>query len=302
MHNGLPIGDFSRATHLSVKTLRYYHRVGLLEPADVDPDTGYRRYTTAQIPAAQIIRRFRDLDMPVDEVRKVLAAPDIDTRNELIAAHLNRLEQGLTRTQNAVASLRDLLDHPAGAEPANIGRRRVPATPAAAISDLVDQADLASWFPGAFGELYATLDAQHLAADGPGGGIFATDLFAHDRGQATLFVPCRAPVRPVGRVTPQTVPAIELATIVHHGPDSGIDRAYGALASYVTRHALAVDGPIREYYLTDRRSTADEAEWRTEIGWPIFHTGPGPSGGSGNQAGLQWQTYRTGSGPVHREP
>ncbi len=46
MHNGLPIGDFSRATHLSVKTLRYYHRVGLLEPAEVDPDTGYRRYTT----------------------------------------------------------------------------------------------------------------------------------------------------------------------------------------------------------------------------------------------------------------
>jgi DNA-binding transcriptional MerR regulator/effector-binding domain-containing protein len=278
MHNGLPIGDFSRATHLSVKTLRYYHRVGLLEPADVDPHTGYRRYTTDQIPAAQIIRRFRDLDMPVDEVRQVLAAPDIDARNQLIAAHLSRLEEGLTRTQDAVASLRDLLEHPAGAEPASIGRRRVPATPAAAISDVVDQADLASWFPGAFGELYATLDAQHLAPDGPGGGIFGTDLFARDRGQATLFVPCHTPVRPVGRVTPLTVPAIELATIVHHGPHTGIDRAYGALASYVTQHALAVDGPIREYYLTDRRAAADEAQWRTEIGWPIFHTGPGPDG------------------------
>jgi DNA-binding transcriptional MerR regulator len=279
MHNGLPIGDFSRATHLSVKTLRYYHRVGLLEPADVDAHTGYRRYTTDQIPAAQIIRRFRDLDMPVDEVRKVLAAPDIDTRNELIAAHLNRLEDGLSRTRSAVASLRDLLEQPAGTEPASIGRRRVPATPAAAISDVVDEADLASWFPGAFGELYATLDAQNLAAGGPGGGIFATDLFAHDRGQATLFVPCRTPVRPVGRVTLLTVPAVELATIVHHGPHTGIDRAYGALASYVTQHALAVDGPIREYYLTDRRGTADEAQWRTEIGWPIFHTGPGPDDG-----------------------
>jgi DNA-binding transcriptional MerR regulator/effector-binding domain-containing protein len=276
MHNGLPIGDFSRATHLSVKTLRYYHRVGLLEPADVDPHTGYRRYTTDQIPAAQIIRRFRDLDMPVDEVRKVLAAPDIDTRNELIAAHLSRLEEGLSRTRSAVASLRDLLEHPAGTEPAHIGRRRVPATPAAAISSVVDQADLHDWFLGAFGELYATLDAQQLAADGPGGGIFATELFAHDQGQATLFVPGRTPVRPVGRVVPLTVPAAELATIVHHGPHTGIDRAYGALASYVTQHALAVDGPIREYYLTDRRAVADEGQWRTEIGWPIFHTGPGP--------------------------
>jgi DNA-binding transcriptional MerR regulator len=278
MRNGLPIGDFSRATHLSVKTLRYYHRVGLLEPADVDPDTGYRRYTTAQIPVAQIIRRFRDLDMPVDEIRQVLDAPDISRRNELIAAHLSRLEEGLARTQSAVASLRDLLEQPSPAEPADIGRRRVPATPAAAISDVVDMADIGSWFQGALGELYATLDAQQLPADGPSGGIYATELFAHDQGQATVFVPCGTPVRPVGRVLPLTVPAIELATIVHHGPHTDMDRSYGTLASYVTQHALAVDGPIREYYLTGRRDTADPAQWRTEIGWPIFHTGPDPSG------------------------
>ena len=37
MASSLPIGDFSRATHMSIKTLRHYHRVGLLEPADVDP-------------------------------------------------------------------------------------------------------------------------------------------------------------------------------------------------------------------------------------------------------------------------
>jgi DNA-binding transcriptional MerR regulator len=276
MRNGLPIGDFSRATHLSVKTLRYYHRVGLLEPADVDPDTGYRRYTTAQIPVAQIIRRFRDLDMPVDEVRRVLAAPDIDTRNGLIAVHLSRLEAGLARTQGAVASLRDLLEHPSPAEPADIGRRRVPVTPAAAISDVVEMADIGSWFQGALGELYATLDAQQLSADGPSGGIYAAELFAHDQGQATVFVPCGTPVRPVGRVLPLTVPAVELATIIHNGPHTDMDRSYGALASYVTQHALAVDGPIREYYLTGRRDTADPAQWRTEIGWPIFHTGPDP--------------------------
>ena len=35
MASSLPIGDFSRATHMSIKTLRHYHRVGLLEPADV---------------------------------------------------------------------------------------------------------------------------------------------------------------------------------------------------------------------------------------------------------------------------
>jgi DNA-binding transcriptional MerR regulator len=39
------VGDFSRATHLSVKTLRHYHQVGLLEPVAVNPDTDYRYYS-----------------------------------------------------------------------------------------------------------------------------------------------------------------------------------------------------------------------------------------------------------------
>lgn len=94
----LPIGDFSRATHMSIKTLRYYHRVGLLEPADVDRFTGHRRYATDQIPAAQVIRRFRDLDMPIEDIRGVLATPDVAARNELITAHLSRLEENLART------------------------------------------------------------------------------------------------------------------------------------------------------------------------------------------------------------
>jgi DNA-binding transcriptional MerR regulator len=64
-----------RITQLSVKTLRYYHQVGLLEPAQVNPDTGYRYYTVAQIPTVQVIRRPRDLEMPVADVKAVLAAP-----------------------------------------------------------------------------------------------------------------------------------------------------------------------------------------------------------------------------------
>src|SRR5271163_5358765 len=109
MPAALTIGNFSCATHLSVKTLRHYHRVGLLVPADVDVDTGYRRYGTDQIPSAQVIRRFRDLDMPLEQIGAVLQAPDLDSRNAIIADHLAHLEQGLLQTQEAVASLRGLL-------------------------------------------------------------------------------------------------------------------------------------------------------------------------------------------------
>jgi hypothetical protein len=45
----LRIGDFSRASSLSVKALRAYHEAGLLVPADVDPRSGYRSYSVAQL-------------------------------------------------------------------------------------------------------------------------------------------------------------------------------------------------------------------------------------------------------------
>jgi DNA-binding transcriptional MerR regulator len=267
----LSIGDFSRATHLSIKTLRHYHRLELLAPADVDPDTGYRRYTTEQIPQAQVIRRFRDLDMPLEQIRAVLVAPDLRARNDLIAAHLTRLEHDLARTTDAVASLRDLLADPAHLAP--VRHRRVAATPAATITSVVSAAELLPWFLGALGELYATLEASGASPAGPAGGSYATELFADEKGEATVFVPTATEVPLIGRVSPRVIPATELAVILHQGSHDDVDRSYGALATYVTEHALQVDGPIREYYLVGRRDTSDAAAWQTEIGWPIFSTG-----------------------------
>jgi DNA-binding transcriptional MerR regulator/effector-binding domain-containing protein len=266
----LTIGDFSKATFLSVKTLRHYHRVGLLEPAEVDETTGYRHYSTDQIPTAQVIRRFRDLDMPLDGIRAVIQAPDQSTRGQLIAAHLSRLEQDLAETQRAVAALRDLIEHPS--PPAAIDHRRVPATAAAAVTSTVDVGDLLAWYHGAIGEIDATLSAQGITSTSSPGGIYANELFFEERGEATVFVPAAREVRPVGRVRYVLVPETELAVITHSGSHADIDRSYGALATYVSEHALAVEGPVREYYPVGRRETSDEHAWRTDIGWPIFDT------------------------------
>ena len=135
MASSLAIGDFSRATHLSVKTLRHYHRLGLLIPAEIDQYSSYRRYTTEQIPTAQVVRRFRDSDMPLEQIGAVLQAPDVHARNELIAAHLARLEQDLLETQEAVSSLRHMLRGPSPATP--MEHRSEPALQTAAISETV---------------------------------------------------------------------------------------------------------------------------------------------------------------------
>jgi DNA-binding transcriptional MerR regulator len=271
MPTSLAIGEFSRATHLSVKTLRYYHRLGLLIPAEIDPDSSYRRYTTEQIPTAQVIRRFRDLEMPLDQIGAVLQAPDVESRNELISAHLARLEQNLLETQEAVASLRDMLQGSSPATP--LEHRSDPALQTAAISETVSLDVLAPWFQGALGELTATLAAQGVTTTGPPGAVVANDFFSEEQGAITLFCPLAETIRPIGRVERLSLPPVELATIVHAGSHSDIDRAYGALATHVSERALGVDGPIRERYLVGRLDTDDETAWRTEIGWPIFHTG-----------------------------
>src|SRR5215813_13275289 len=159
----------------------------ILEPAEVDPDTGYRHYGVEQLPTAQIIQRFRDLGMPIEEVKAVLAAPDLATRNALIATYLGRLEGELAQTRQAVQSLRNLLE-PAHA-PLAVEHRTLPATPAVGIQEVVDRNDLVVWLHGALGELYATIAVQGLQPSGPSGGLFASDVFHYERGEVTIFVP-----------------------------------------------------------------------------------------------------------------
>ena len=153
----------------------------------------------------------------------------------------------LAQTRAAVESLRNLLQPPQGAPV--IEHRSVPAVQAAGITAVVGQPDLLAWWQGALGELHATVRAQGLHATGQGGGMYASELFQHERGEATVFIPVEGGVRAIGRVTPVTVPAAELAVIGHHGSLSDADLSYATLGSYATRHEISIDGPLREYYL-----------------------------------------------------
>jgi bifunctional DNase/RNase/DNA-binding transcriptional MerR regulator len=91
------IGTFSRRAGIPVSHLRHYHELGLLEPAYVDPESGYRYYTIAQGESAEVIRLLRSVDMPVWDIQRVLADPSEATVGEVLAAHRVRLEERLTQ-------------------------------------------------------------------------------------------------------------------------------------------------------------------------------------------------------------
>jgi DNA-binding transcriptional MerR regulator len=109
-----PIGRFARLSGLSPKALRLYDEQGLLRPAAVDPDTGYRLYGPEQLERAAAIRRLRRIELPLAEIAVLLAEDDPTRRHELLAAHRRRLAVRGAEIQIALQRLEPLLS---GKEP-----------------------------------------------------------------------------------------------------------------------------------------------------------------------------------------
>ena len=106
----LSIGQFSRLVGLSIGTLRHYADVGVLVPAEVDPSTGYRRYRRAQVADGRTAALLRDLELPLDEVREVLAQDEPAARRLLLLRHRDRVSARVTRLHRVLHQLTHLVD------------------------------------------------------------------------------------------------------------------------------------------------------------------------------------------------
>ena len=266
----MSIGDFSRATKLSAKTLRFYHQAGLLLPARVEPSNGYRFYEAEQISDAQVIRNFRAMEMPLDLIRDILATPSNPDRAQLIEGHLAQMELRLEATRSAVASLRRMLD-PAKI-PFDVQLRSVPPIHAVVIRETIDLSELGSWYTHAMEELDSLAATSGVRPAGPRGGLWDTELFLDEHGGAAVFVPTHSLETALpGRARAELLPGIDLAVATHRGTDDKVLEVYGALGRYVARHGISTEGPLRETYLHGRPGGSQETV--TEIGWPIRTAG-----------------------------
>ncbi len=91
----MTVGRLARRSGLTAKALRHYDRVGLLSPSAVDPATGYRYYAPEQVEQARLIGVLRAVDLPLEQIRAVLA--DRSALADLLAAHRRRLRSRLDR-------------------------------------------------------------------------------------------------------------------------------------------------------------------------------------------------------------
>ena len=106
----MPIGRFSRLTGLGVKALRNYDELGLLVPAAVDDETGYRFYSTEQVDRAEAIRLLRRLDMALEEIRSTLAAEDPAALRASLVSHQRRMASRDAELRASLGRLQRLID------------------------------------------------------------------------------------------------------------------------------------------------------------------------------------------------
>ena len=106
----LPIGRFSRLTGLTVKALRHYDELGLLRPAAVDDDTGYRYYGTEQVAVAETIATLRRLELPLDDIATLLATDDPATVRRVLVDHRRRTMLRAAELNVVLQRLQPLID------------------------------------------------------------------------------------------------------------------------------------------------------------------------------------------------
>jgi DNA-binding transcriptional MerR regulator len=280
----MTIGTFSRASSLSIKALRAYHEAGILVPARVDPASGYRSYTVDQLADAAVIVRLRALDVPLEQVGRVLRARDPELTRAILAEHHIRMSERLVATERIVAELQ------AGTAPTT--HTPVHVTDEAAMHTLrmrrtVTDDELWPWVTSAHERIVDHLVGLGATPAGPASALYLPEIPDDGIEEVEAFVPIREPFELVGAdpdIALGEVPAARVAVLVHAGGYDTIADTYRLLGAWVARHASPSGERIRERYLVgpppSPRGALDEElarpeQYRTEIAWPIASSDAG---------------------------
>jgi effector-binding domain-containing protein len=267
VRNLLPIGRFSEVCRLSIPALRHYDELGLLPPAAVDPDTGYRYYSMSQAADADRIRTLRVLEMPLPEIRAILAGDPARTRT-LLVGHRRRLQEEAERQRYALA----LLDSMLSEEPPmtyEVHLREIQPQTAASVSGRAAWADLGTFVRQALMEVFGLAGQQGVRVAGPAFAIYHSADATEADVDLEVGIPVDEPIEPAGRVAATTIPGGLIATAVHCGAYRDVGPAYQALGEWVQEHGHETAGPPREVYLVGPDQVSDPGALRTEIVWPI---------------------------------
>ncbi len=241
------IGEFSKITGLTVKTLRFYHEQGLLTPTSVDEETGYRYYDRSKIETARIITHLRSLDLSLDEISTILRSTgdDADLR-EIMERQKSLLETKIQRYREIVRSLNQFLSEEEEA------RKLMSQSPFQIEEKVADPI------------LVAGIRMKGRYADcGPVFARIGRRLGRHISGKPLLlhydteyheedadFEPCMPvrTVKPVDGISIRQLPGGRCVSLLHNGPYDRLGQSYAKVLDYVRAKGYEVAVPTREIY------------------------------------------------------
>ncbi len=262
----LRIGEFSRLSQTSVKTLRHYDALGLLRPAHVDGHTGYRYYVAEQIVELGRILHLRTLGFSLHQIREVIRGDSGRLRGMLLEQRreiLRRVRDEHVRLAGVDGWLHRL-GRDEGAASHTVTLKRVGPQPIASI-----RASIARYSDAVepFEEL-----GRHARHDGAAAGPPAA--MWHTCGEGGRPIDCEAylPLRErrAGnrRVRIYELPPMILASVVHRGDSTACAGAYATARSWIASQGYEISGPTRELYWRGGLD-GDRASDLTEIQYPI---------------------------------
>jgi effector-binding domain-containing protein len=264
------IGEFSKLSRVPVKTLRFYHQIGLLEPARIDDFTGYRYYTAVQLTRLNHILALKDLgfsleqigqmvddDLTTEQIRGLMRMKQVELVQQIETeqARLTRLESRLNQIERE-AKLPDY----------EIVIKQVETTRIACVRDIVANYE---GFGLLYQELFAALGQHDVVPAGPVMGIYYDEEYKERDVDIETAVPVTGGSLPKGRVVLRELPGAQMASLVRQGPYDDFAPAYQALMGWIEANGYRIVGPNREIYLRGPEAGIDPAEFVTEIQFPV---------------------------------
>ncbi|WP_436761023.1 MerR family transcriptional regulator [Streptosporangium sp. V21-05] len=238
----LPIGRFARLCRLSVKRLRHYDELGLLTPARVDQDTGYRYYRPDQARAAMLIGLLRSLDVPLPSIGRVLSG-----EAGALGGVRDRMEADLARRERNVAALGRILSE--GLPRPEVTVVREPGRRVAVVRDTAPEDRI--------GPVTSACVARLLAVAGAPDGLLV-GLFPLDMAEEVAVAVALETSEDVPGTSPDVLPGGRYASATHVGAYDQIPLTAHALLAWVGERGHTPRGPLREVYVSDPATTPQD--------------------------------------------
>ncbi|MET7378603.1 MerR family transcriptional regulator [Streptomyces sp. NPDC005526] len=267
------IGDFARHGRVSVRMLRHYDATGLLRPARVDPATGYRHYTAAQLTRLNRIIALKDLGLTLQQVRRILdERVSTDELRAMLRLRQAELEADMAaaaaRLVQVEARLRSIESE--GHMPTNdVVLKSVPAIRVAELASTAESFEPEAISPvigPLYDELFRRLAAAGITPTGPGVAYYEDAPEGGGRITVHAAVQVTAPLQDGAFQVLDLPPVEQAATIVHRGAMDAVLPTAQALARWIDGNGYQSAGYPREMNL---ECPADHDEWVTELQAPV---------------------------------